>query len=146
MSIFASILIGAGFGMQAIGAIQQGSATKAQSEVQAEIYNRQMKREAQIKAENTRRLEKSNSAAAATQRAVMAANGGDLSTGSNLLIQGDLAEEGAHNVEIAKNNADVDIAALEAQSSMGLQAGRAAQTASFWRAGSSLLRGAGEFA
>lgn len=124
-----------------MGAIGGGSAANQSAQMQADIYARQAAREREMGALQAGRLRKQNEQVAATQRALLASGGRDMSTGSALLIQEDLAEEGEFNALLAENNTDATISSLRAQEVMERAKGKNAQTASYFRAGSTLLKG-----
>jgi hypothetical protein len=124
-----------------MGAISGGSAANQAAQMQADVYARQAAREREMGALSAKRLRAQNEQVAASQRALLASGGRDMSTGSALLIQEDLAEEGEFNALLAENNTDATISSLRAQEVMERAKGRNAQTASYFRAGSALLKG-----
>ena len=124
-----------------MGAIGGGSAANQAAQMQADIYARQAAREREMGALSAKRLRAQNEQVAASQRALLASGGRDMSTGSALLIQEDLAEEGEFNALLAENNTDATISSLRAQEVMERAKGKNAQTASYFRAGSALLKG-----
>lgn len=133
-------MVGAGVG--AAGAIQQGKAAKQSAEFNAAMMKREADREKQIGELNARRVRKETESLAATQRALLAGGGGDQSTGSALLIQEDLAEEGEFNARLAEVNAETAVSTKMAQATLARMGGRAAGTSSYIRAGTTLLSGA----
>ena len=130
----------------AVGKLRQGAAAKAAADTQSELYRRQADRERQIGQLNARRQREAGEKLAGTQRALLAGGGGDQSTGSALLIQEDLAQESEFNARLAENNAEAAISTKNAEIVLARAEGRAAQTASYWRAGTTLLKGAKAFA
>ena len=129
----------------AAGSVAQGRAASAQGKLQAEMYERQAQRERQIGELNAAREAKRNRAIQAQQRALLAGTGADPSSGSALLIQTDLAEEGKLNEELIRNNADAAVTTSKTQAVFARAEGKNAQRASYFRAGSALLKGAAEF-
>lgn len=123
----------------AAGSIQQGRAASAASKTQAELYRRQAQREQQIGALNASRARKDAEALAGKQRAFLAGSGADPSSGSALLVQEDLAEEGEFNARLAENNALHAAQSRMSAAVLARAAGRGAQQGSYFRAGSTLL-------
>lgn len=121
------------------GSLYQGAAANNAAETQAELYRRQAERETQIGAINAERKRQEGERLAGSQRALMAAQGRDASTGSALLVQEDLAQETEFNAKLIENNAEAQTSNLTAQKIMSLAAGKAEQTSSYFRAGSTLL-------
>lgn len=138
-------LTGLSAGLTGIGALSAGASANAQSKVQAEMYARQARRERQIGELNAAREKKKNAAVQAKQRALLAGNNADLSEGSALLVQSDLAEEGELNERLIKNNADANVNTYQTQAVLERASGKNKQTASYFRAGSALLKGASAF-
>ena len=108
------------------------------------MYRRQAEREKQIGELNAKREARKNALVQGTQRALLAANGMDASTGSALLVQGDLAAEGKLNEELIKNNATAAVNEAQTQAVLARAIGKNTQTASYLRAGSTLLKGTAE--
>lgn len=129
----------------AVGAIQSGNAAASAGKVQAELYERSAKREREIGALNAKRVRAKTESTAASARAMLAGSGTDASTGSALLIQEDIAAEGEFNARLAENNAEVSATGQTTQAVLSRAEGRNARTASYYRAGTSLLSGASSF-
>ena len=123
-----------------LGAIRQGQAAERRSEFDIVMLERQRRRDEQIGKLNASRVRKDAAKLAGTQRALMAGGGGDQSTGSALLIQTELAKEGEFNAQLAESNAEAAISTRNAQIVLARASGRNARTASFYRAGTALLR------
>ena len=133
------------FAVSALGAIQQGKAANQQAKTQSEMYARQAERERQMGELAAARKRKEGKRVAGTQRAILGAGGGDMSEGSALLAQGELAEEAELNARLLENNAAAKISSLQAQGVLERARGKAAHTAGYIRAGSALLKGAAQF-
>ena len=136
----------AGTAFSAMSAIRGGGAANQAAQMQAQIYQRQADRERESGQLNARRQRQAGEKLAGTQRALLAGGGGDQSTGSALLIQEDLAQESEFNARLAENNAEAAISTKNAEIVLARAEGRAAQTASYYRAGTTLLKGAKSFA
>jgi hypothetical protein len=139
-------LTAASAAMSAAGAISQGKAAKNMADTEAELARRQADRERQIGAMQAKQQRESNKRTEATQRGLLSTTGGDASTGSSLLVQEELAEEGEFNARLVENNAAAQASQFEADRVMALAAGKNARSASFFRAGNALLSGATDIA
>ena len=139
-------LTAASAAMSAAGAIAQGKAAENQAKTQAELARRSAERERQIGAMKAKQQRESNKRTEGTQRALLSATGGDTSTGSSLLVQEELAEEGEFNARLVENNAAAQASQFEAERVMRLAAGKNARTASYFRAGQALLSGGSDIA
>ena len=124
-----------------MGAIGGGSAANQAAQFQGDMYARQAQREREMGELQAGRLRTENERVAATQRALLASGGRDISSGSALLIQEDLAEEGEFNALLTENNTAAKISSLRSQEVLERARGKNAKTASYFRAGSSLLKG-----
>jgi hypothetical protein len=122
-----------------------GRAAAAAAEQNAELMRRQAARELEIGQLNARRIRDRGESLAATQRSLLAAGGGDPSSGSALLIQENLAQETEFNAQLAKNNAAMAASTKNAQAVIARAEGRSASTASLFRTGTSLLGTAEKF-
>lgn len=146
--------------VSAYGAVQSGNAAKNQAEYQSAVdRNNQQTAEWQAKdaldrgAEAERQQRLKVQSALGSQRAAMAANGVDLTSGSPLDILGDTAMYGELDALTIRSNAEREAYGYRAQSqNFGTSAqltqmrGSAAQTAGAIGAGSTLLAGAGQAA
>jgi hypothetical protein len=130
----------------AASSMQQGRQQQQGADLQAELYRRQAARESEIGALKARRVREEGESLAATQRAILAAGGGEQSTGSALLIQEDLSEETEFNARLAEANAEQAAHAAASEAVLARLEGRNARTASFFRAGTALLSGASDVA
>jgi hypothetical protein len=117
--------------------VQQNKTAKAQ----ASIMQAQAAREREIANLNADLNAKSNRGILARQRAVMAANGGNPSTGTNLLLQADSAKAAKFDEEMIRAGGETQASRLEQQAGLTRMAGKAAQTGGVFRAGTSLLSG-----
>jgi len=129
----------------AIGAINQGRASNQAAQAQAAHYKAQAERERQLGLVNQQRLSKENEALAGRQRALLAGQGRDIGSGSALLVQSDLAEEGAYNEQLALANAEDAAYGKKAQAALELAEGRGAKTAGYFKAGTTLLTAGSKF-
>jgi hypothetical protein len=114
--------------------------------LQAELSGRQAQREKEIGELQASQEREANKRVQGTQRALLAARGGDPGTGSALLVQEELAEEGEFNAQVIENNAAARVNTFEAD--RVLQQARSKQIAQsgLFRAGSTLLSGASSIA
>lgn len=130
-------------GVGAIGAIQSGQAAKAQGDFQSAVMLQQADRERQDAAARETDFRAQQSRALASRRAALGASGIDPSQGSPLLTDQDFA--GETELQALRIRSGGDVAATRLQQSAALQrfAGQNAVTSSYFRAGSSLLGGAG---
>lgn len=146
--------------VSAYGAIQSGNAAKNQAEYQAAVdRDNQQRAEWQAKdaldrgAEAERQQRLKVQSALGSQRAAMAANGVDLSSGSPLDILGDTAMYGEMDALTIRSNAEREAYGYRVQSQnfatnaqLSQMRGSSAQTAGAIGAGSTLLTGAGQAA
>ncbi len=120
--------------------MSSGQAEADRYNFEAEIRRQEAERERQLGELNAKRQREDNERLAATQRARLAGSGRDVGTGSALLLQDDLAEEGEFNALLLEADADAKVRSKLAERELSLAAGRNASTASFFRAGSALLK------
>ena len=139
MPAASSFLAAAGAASSAFGAIQQGKAQNRAAQTNAALMERQATREAAIGKLNAKRQRDSAEKLAGTQRALLAGGGGDQSTGSSLLLQEGLAQEGEFNARLAESNAQEAVYSRQAQAAVERASGKNAQTSSMFRAGTTLL-------
>ena len=130
--------------MQAVGMIAQGSQANAAAKSQAELNRRAAERERQLGQLRAKQIRDDASQLAGTQRSILDGQGRDRSSGSALLVQADLAEEGEYNARLAENDSEATISSIRAQSVLRLAEGRNAQTAGYWNAGTTLLKNSSE--
>ena len=136
----AAVSTGAQAGMQMMSAKAQSN----QAKMQAELARRQADRERQIGAMQAQQQREKNKRTEGTQRALLAARGGDTGTGSALLVQSELAEEGEFNARLQENNAAARASGFEAENVLQQARARQIQAAGLMRAGSTLLSGASD--
>ena len=127
-------------GMQVMSARGQAQGAK----MQAELARRQAERERQIGAMQASQLREQSKRTEGTQRALLAARGGDTGTGSALLVQEELAEEGEFNARLAENNAAARSSQFEAENVLQQARARQIRSAGLMRAGTTLLAGASD--
>ena len=127
-------------GMQVMSARGQAQGAK----MQAELARRQAERERQIGAMQASQLREQSKRTEGTQRALLAARGGDTGTGSALLVQEELAEEGEFNARLAENNAAARSSQFEAENVLQQARARQIRSAGLMRAGTTLLSGASD--
>ena len=139
---FKTVISAASTLMSAAGAISQGRAQQQAAGTQAELYRRQAERERQIGALNARRQRAEAARLAGTQRALLGAAGQAAGGGSALLVQEDLAGEGEFNARLAEANAEAAAGSKMMQAVLSRAEGRGARQASYFRAGTALLKGA----
>ena len=132
----------------------QSSATKKQTKLQAQVTEEQAAREREIAAAEEADFRRNQSRIFAAKRAAMGASGVRLDTGSPVLAAGDFAAEtelqasriragGQTTASRLQQQADLIRMAGKTESSLLSSAGRNAQLRGVFRAGSSLLSGAG---
>ena len=123
------------------GGMMQGRAASQQAKYQAQIANQQAERARQMGELQARNQRKKNKALEASQRAIITARGGDLSTGSALLVGTELAAENELNARLLENNAAAQQTALQNEAELQRARARNATSSSFFRSGTSLLKG-----
>jgi hypothetical protein len=131
-------------GVSAVGAIQSGQAAKNQANFQSAIAQQQADRERLAAAQGEEDFRRQQSRAMATRRAQMGGSGIDTSTGSPLLVSEDFAGESELQALRIRNGGEVSATRLEQSAALQRSAGANAVTDSYFRAGSSLLTGAGQ--
>ncbi len=140
-----SALTVAGLATSLVGGMRQSSAAQSAANTQAEIYNRQAARERQIGKLNAKRARARGERVAATQRALMGAGGQDLSSGSALLVQTDLASESEFNAKLAESNAEAAVSSKMSEAVLARAKGRSSAQSSLFRTGTALLKGVSTF-
>ena len=120
------------------GAIGQGRAQSRAAKMQARFLEEQAQREAEIGELNAERIADENKSLLGVQRALMA-QGRDLSSGSALLLQEDLAEEGKFQELLAKDAGEVKSRGLRQEALLERMRGKTARVSSIFRAGKTLL-------
>ena len=125
-------------------AMMQGRAASQQAKYQAQIANQQAERARQIGELQARNQRKKNKALEASQRAIIASRGGDVSTGSALLVGTELAAENELNARLLENNAAAQQTALQNEAELQRARARSATGSSYFRGGTALLKGGTE--
>ena len=126
-----------------VGAISQGRAVQAQSNLQAGILQQQSVRERRQAKADESDFRRNQSRILAARRAAGGASG-ITPTGSSLLVAEDFAGEVELNALRIRSGGEVRATRLEQQAGLERFAGRAASRQGFIRGGSLLLSGAGK--
>jgi hypothetical protein len=132
-------LIG-GMGLQTVGGMKQASAERKAGSYQDAITRQRAQREREIAAIQAQRQRDKTDQMSATQRAILATRGGDINSGSALLVQEDLAEEGEYQARLTEAGGDTQAMGLEAEGKLARMRGRSASTATMFRTGTNLLK------
>lgn len=139
ISTTAAILISTA--VSAAGAMASGAAASNQAKYQAQVAQNQAERARQMGALQASQQRKKNKALEGSQRAILGGRGADASTGSALLVGGNLAAENELNARLIENNAVAQQTSLQSEAELFRMKGSAAKTSSYFRAGTSLLKG-----
>jgi hypothetical protein len=131
--------------VSAAGAIQQGQAAKKQADYQAAVQNQQAQRELEIAASQEQDFRRDQSRLMAQRRAALGASGIDFSTGSPLLASLDFVGEGELQSLRIRSGGQANASRLKQQAELTRAKGKSARTASFFKAGSTLLDGASKY-
>ncbi len=134
-----------GLATSLVGGMRESSAAQSAANTQAEMYNRQATRDRQIGQLNAKRARARGERVAATQRALMGAGGQDLSSGSALLIQDNLASESEFNAKLAESNAEAAVSSKVSEAVLARAKGRNSAQSSLFRTGTALLKGVSTF-
>lgn len=154
---FTTILAAIGTAVSVVGALRQGQAQQNQANYQAGLYEQQAAitdQQAQSERTAARQSEedfrRENALLMGRRRAALGASGVDISTGSPLLTAEDFASEAELGALRIRAGGEATATRLQQQAGLqrseaGLQrlSGANAVTSSYYRAGSSLLSGAG---
>jgi hypothetical protein len=127
----------------AVGALQQGQASKNEADFAAEVDKQQADRERQVAEATAQDFRRRQGRSQADRRAGQGASGIRPGTGSDLLAQGDFAQEVELQALRIAEGGEVRATRLEQRADLRRRAGANAQKQGFFRAGSSLLSGAG---
>lgn len=127
--------------VSAIGVIQQGQASKKAANFQASVQLQQAAREREIAAANEQDFRRGQSRLMAQRRATLGGSGVQIGTGSPLIGSEDFTSETELGALRIRAGGETQATRLEQQASLTRFEGKQAQTASFFRAGSSLLNG-----
>ena len=148
MAAFSTFLTIGSMAMTAFGAISSAKAQKAEGQAAQQMANanaayqeNEATRSEDVGAHEAASIRKKGEAQLATQRAIRAGTGGDVSTGSALLVAEDLAEKSELSALLAENNAYISSKAQRDQAGLTRAGGANAAIAGRTRAGNTLLSG-----
>jgi hypothetical protein len=127
------------------GALGTASARQDQADADAILAEREAEREAAIGARDAEDLERQQSAAFATNRALRGAFGTVDTTGTNLLKNEQFIEQAALAVETVRVGGLTRANTLQSEAAISRQRGAVAKTQGFVDVGTSLLTTAPEF-
>ncbi len=127
----------------AVGAIRSGNAAKKQADFQAKVAQNQATRERQVAASQAEDSRRASSRRRAAGVAEGGASGVRSGTGSSLFVAEDFAGEEELQALRILEGGEVGASRLESEATLLKAKGKSAQTAGFFRAGSTLLKGAG---
>jgi len=144
MAQFSTILTGLSAVVGAAGAISSGMAASKQSKFQSAVMQQQADRERQEATQREEDFRREQSRLMARRRALGGATGVEMGTGSPLLASEDFAGEVELQALRLRSGGELSATRLEQSAALERAAGRNARTGGFFRAGSSLLTGAGK--
>lgn len=144
MAISSTALLVAGVAMTAVSAVGAGVAAKNQADFQAADDRQRADREREIAEQNEEDFRRKQDRLFGTARANKGRSGVDQSTGSPLLAASDFAAEEELQALRILSGGEVSATRLEDQARLTKTAGKNARTRGFFRAGASLLSGAGK--
>ena len=136
-----AVIAAVGAVTSAVGAIRAGNAAKNQADFQAKVAQNQATRAKQVAASDADAFRRARSRDLATLRSQK----GELQ-GSTLLAAEDFAAEAEVNRLNILQGGDINSQRLNEQAGLFRTSGKNAQTSGFFRAGASLLKGAGTVA
>lgn len=128
----------------AAGSIAAGQAANEQAKFTATVQRQQAERERQEAASAEEDFRRDQSRLMAQRRAIGGASGVDIGTGSPLMVSEDFAGEVELQAQRLRSGGDLRATRLEQSAALSRSSGRSARRSSFFRAGASLLSGAGE--
>lgn len=137
-----AVLAIAAAGVAAAGAIQAGQAQKKIGKFNAELARREAKRAREVAAFKEKQLREEGAAFRSKQIAAAASQGRDVNEGSPLLLRQETAEDIELDALSIRFQGSAEAARLEGEARLHKFRGKQAQTASFFKAGSTLLGGA----
>ena len=137
-------LLLAGTAVAAIGTISSGFAESDRSDFEAADQRQRAIREGEIAAQSERDFRKKEDAIAAARRDSQGGSGVQGSTGSPLLAAADFAAEEELQARRIRAGGATNQSRLLDQARLTKEAGKSAKTRGFFRAGASLLTGAGK--
>ena len=135
-------LVIAGMALSAYSAMAQGAAARKQHKFQAAMIDRERQREIQISKVNAAQKREGIKRLQAQQAALMAGRGGDPGAGSNLLLVGDLAEQGELNARLIEAGHAHKVARMGDEMTLQGMRAQGAHRAGLMKAGTALLIGA----
>lgn len=127
----------------AVGSIAAGQAQASQAKYQSEVLHQQAVREQQEAASREDDYRRDAQRQMASRRAAMGASGINTGTGSPLLVSEDMAGEAEYQALRIRSGGELNATRLEQQAGLARMEGKNAVTGSYFRAGASLLSGAG---
>jgi len=127
----------------AVAAKSQGDAANKAAKAQASITEQQAARERVVAEQNESDFRRDQARSFGERRAAFGASGVDQTTGSPLLAVDDFAAEVELQASRIREGGEIRSTRLEQQAALTRQAGKNAQQRGLFRAGSSLLSGAG---
>ncbi len=139
-------LIAAATAVSAAGAISSGKAASAQAKYQAAVAAQQAEYQRKLAASQERQARQQHSAALGRQRALFAARGADLTSGSPLLSQIDTAADAELEARMIRSRGDASANDSLNKANLYRMQGRAAKSQSYYSAGTTLLTGAAKVA
>ena len=141
-TVAAAIFAGVGTAVSVVGAIRSGNAAKAQADFQSKIADQEATRKRQEAAAKEKDFRRQTSRQRAAVRAARGASGTASGTGSNLLTDEDFLAESEVSALRIRQGGEIEAQRLGQEADLFTFQGKSAQTASRFRAGSSLLGGA----
>ena len=125
--------------IMAAGALKQGADQAAMSKFQAAVAHQQAERDREVAELGADEKRRQGDRLAGTQRARLAASGVDVSTGTSLLLQEDLAAETEFQALLIKAGGETAAASRDVEGKLFRMKGQAARQQSFFKAGTTLL-------
>lgn len=138
------VLMAAAIGTQVVGQLSQGAAAKGAADYNAQVATQQAQREREIANMEADEFAKRSRMIAGANRASRAA-AGVRSEGAPLLVDEAMVNDALFSEEIIRSGGDARGVALEQEADLARYRGKAARTASYFGAGSTLLTGASKF-
>jgi hypothetical protein len=142
MSFIATAIVAAGAVVSAAGAIYAGKQQKAAADYNAKVQSNQAELEFLENKEQLSRMRTQNKRMQGRSIAMRAAQGVDISAGSSLLLEAETAESMQLSLMEQNRSSDNTQRNLRAGARITKMQGKAAQNASYFSAGASLLGGA----
>jgi len=142
MSFLNTAIVAAGTVVSAAGAIYAGKQQKAAAEYNAKLQSNQAELEFLENKEQLSRMRTQNKRLQGRSLAIRAAQGVDISAGSSLLLEAEQAEAMELSLLEQARGSENTQRALRSGAKITKLQGKAAQKASYFQAGASLLSGA----